>query len=405
MQPLQKTTEMQGSDRFDKYIKERIFEMGEETPPAVWNNLSAFLDEQHARSVARRNRAILSSVLAFLCFITFTAGLNLKEDLISRYENGLNRLAVNKNENSSFFKNTESFTFDKLNSASISSDLFITDEKHLAGSISSADMFSDRGSKQKSSSSFLVWKKQQAFTFDFMPGASFDSEEEMDLIDEAEVDQIVETMEEDEKEEKKKVKLPYVVVSYLLSNNWLLNHDTFNAFGEKDLNQNKLTISHNFGFGIGYALSPEIDIQTDVLLKARNGQQYQAYSEGYSFEKDMRLRYTRVQVIVKKKKEIRADEKYVNIYGGAYYARLNSASVTNAVTTLDASFQYRKNDLGLVAGVELERKITKKLNLVTGLVASYGLTNAYAGTDYEPASFNKTHNFYAGISLGLKYQR
>lgn len=377
--------------------------MGEETPPAVWNNLSAFLDEQHAQSVARRNRAILSSVLAFLCFITFTAGLNLKENLISSYDSGFSSIDVN--ENSSFFENRESFTFDKLISPTISSDLFIPDDNHFDGSISSVEMFSAPISKQKSSSSFLVWKKQQAFVFDFMHGASFDSEEEKDLTDEEEVDQTEETTEEDEKEEKRNEKLPYVVVSYLSSNNWLLNHDTFNAFGEKDLNQNKFTVSHNFGFGIGYALSPEIDIQTDVLLKARNGQQYQAYSEGYSFEKEMRLRYTRVQVIVKKKKEMRADEKYVNIYGGAYYARLNSASVTNAVRTLDASFQYRKNDIGLVAGVELERKISKKLNLVTGMVASYGLTNAYAGTDYEPASFNKTHNFYAGISLGLKYQR
>lgn len=379
--------------------------MGEDTPPAVWDNISGALDEQYAQAKARRNRLLLSSALVFLCFFTFTASLNLKENLASNYESSINTAGQNENFNISFFEKSP-FSPAKVNLPSVASSLFVpSGDNTQVASAFPVDFFSDGLMQKKSGSSFLSWNKQQSFFFKYIPETSFAvDEEEFDQTQEKDEEEITESKKE-EKDDKEKVRLPYVVASYLFSNNWLLNHDTFNAFGEKDLNHNKLTFAHNFGLGVGYALSPKIDIQADVLLKARNGQQYQAYLEGRSFEKRMRLTYTRAQVIVKKKKEIRADEKYFNLYCGAYYARLNSASATDVRTTLDVSSQYRKNDFGLLAGIELERKITKKLNLVTGVVASYGLSNAYAGTEYEPASFNKTHHFYTGINLGLKYQQ
>lgn len=162
-----------------------------------------------------------------------------------------------------------------------------------------------------------------------------------------------------------------------------------------------LDFGSNFGGTIGFIVSDNFNIETNINVNSTSGYKRAFDAEGVSYQENLNLDYTSINLLAKKMNNKSTFDNKVystNIIGGVYMGYLRSAvSDVNGVSrNLD---EYNKTDFGIILGIEQDRYITKTLVITPGVRYNQGLTNI--ANDNSP--FESSRNFSFEFNLGIKY--
>lgn len=169
-----------------------------------------------------------------------------------------------------------------------------------------------------------------------------------------------------------------------------------------DFNQAEyLDFGSSFGATFGYILSDKINVESNFNAFSSSGYKKRYNGEGVSFQEDLNLNYSTVNLLAKRMTTKSTFDNKVystNFIAGIYASWLYSANSTiNGNTSKINSF--KNTDLGIVLGIEQDRYLSKTLILTPGIRYNQGLTNIInTSNDYESA-----RNYSLEFNIGLKY--
>lgn len=189
-----------------------------------------------------------------------------------------------------------------------------------------------------------------------------------------------------------------------IKNTWLINPETTNGLKRSSLNATRVTFGKEFGVTLQRSIGGASDIQFEYYFYSQIGQRYHEYINALYQTKDIRLRYQKFQVVYRTRIFRKYNAPALYALGGIRVSRLTLADTSIGDESQVVTQEYQPWDYGFILGGEAEFNLNKKLLLVSGLRASYGLRNIYLGTNQAPAEFNKTHTASLGLVLGLKYR-
>ena len=162
-----------------------------------------------------------------------------------------------------------------------------------------------------------------------------------------------------------------------------------------------LDFGNNFGGTVGFIVSDNFNIETNVNLNSTAGYKRAYITEGISYQENLNLNYTSISLLAKKMNNKSTFDNKVystNLIGGVYFGYLRS-SISNINGVSKNLAEYDKTDLGIVIGFEQDRYITKTLVITPGIRYNQGLTNI--SNDNSP--FESSRNFSFEFNLGIKY--
>ncbi|MCH8317913.1 MAG: PorT family protein [Bacteroidetes bacterium] len=197
----------------------------------------------------------------------------------------------------------------------------------------------------------------------------------------------------------------YFGTFFTFNNTWLLNHDTYNGLKSSELDETNIDFGNAYGLTVGYQFKEKLAIQGEWLIHTSHGQKYKYYDQGKRNNKEIILKYTQFNLLVKYKRMSfnRRHPISANFVAGPYISILNSAEKSiNGVSS--SKTDISKYDHGMVLGIEYETQVIKRLNLFAGIRLNLGVKNIYTGDGNIPASFNKTTNSALGITAGINYR-
>ena len=162
-----------------------------------------------------------------------------------------------------------------------------------------------------------------------------------------------------------------------------------------------LDFGNSFGGTVGFILSDNINIEANINLNSTSGYKRAFDAEEISFQENLNLNYTTINLLAKKMNNKSTFDNKVystNFIGGVYVSYLRSAiSTINDITkSLD---EYNKTDYGIVLGIEQDRYISKTLVVTPGIRYNQGLSNIVNSDSY----FDSSINFSLEFNLGVKY--
>lgn len=195
--------------------------------------------------------------------------------------------------------------------------------------------------------------------------------------------------------------------AFTYSNSWLFNNDTYDGFNKNNLNQTNLSFGNSYAVLLGYDLSNNYTIQSEWSINNKQEQDYVRYIEGKQVHKKIIINYTYFDLLIKKKEARFAFKNRIpasfNYLAGIQYSYIKSISRTINGNTRSVKNRYRKDNYGLVLGVEYQLTIKHLWIISSGLRADIGMRNIYAGNSVTPASFNRTYNSSIGLNVGINY--
>ena len=164
---------------------------------------------------------------------------------------------------------------------------------------------------------------------------------------------------------------------------------------------NFLDFGSTIGATIGYIVSDNFNIETNININSTSGYKREYYAEGFSYIENLDLNYSSISVLAKKmnNKSTFDNKLYsTNFIAGIYASYLRSAvsTVNNNSQKLD---EYNKPDLGLVLGVEQDRYLSKTFVITPSIRYNQGILNVAN----ENSPFNSSRNFSFEFNLGVKY--
>lgn len=162
-----------------------------------------------------------------------------------------------------------------------------------------------------------------------------------------------------------------------------------------------LDFGSSYGGTVGYILSDNINVEANINLSSTSGFKRAYDAEGISFQENLNLNYTTINLLAKKMNNKSTFDNKVystNFIGGIYASYLRSA-VSEINGTSRSIEQYNKMDYGIVLGIEQDRYITKTLVITPGLRYNQGIANI-ANSD---SPFETSRNFSFEFNLGIKY--
>jgi hypothetical protein len=169
-----------------------------------------------------------------------------------------------------------------------------------------------------------------------------------------------------------------------------------------DYQQNSLLdFGNSFGGTVGFILSDNINIEANINLNSTSGYKRAFDAEEISFQENLNLDYTTINLLAKKMNNKSTFDNKVystNFIGGVYASYLRSAVSDINGTTRDLD-EYNKTDYGIVLGIEQDRYISKTLVITPGIRYNQGLANI---VNYD-SSFDSSRNFSLEFNLGVKY--
>jgi hypothetical protein len=145
---------------------------------------------------------------------------------------------------------------------------------------------------------------------------------------------------------------------------------------------------------------------TEIYLLNNYKQSLYGYDNGRYYHDETYLDYGSIAFLYQRKLPIILFDKarLFNIKLGPYYAHLFKAKqFRNKVEHKLIKDAYHNNDYGLrlMLGHEIN---ANKLGIDYGFNASYGLRNTFKGNDRMPSYLDKTHNYYIGLYLNIRYR-
>jgi hypothetical protein len=169
-----------------------------------------------------------------------------------------------------------------------------------------------------------------------------------------------------------------------------------------DYQQNSLLdFGNSFGGTVGFILSDNINIEANINLNSTSGYKRAFDAEEISFQENLNLDYTTINLLAKKMNNKSTFDNKVystNFIGGVYASYLRSAVSDINGTTRDLD-EYNKTDYGIVLGIEQDRYISKTLVITPGIRYNQGLANIVN----SDSSFDSSRNFSLEFNLGVKY--
>jgi hypothetical protein len=192
----------------------------------------------------------------------------------------------------------------------------------------------------------------------------------------------------------------------LIKNTWLLNNETFDGLKSETLNTSEIVFFPDIGISLNYSLNKSWQIQSDGFFFSNTGQKYFEYYYGHYSRKEITLRYSTFDLLVKYRitgnRQIRP-RLSINALAGGYLSSLNYAHQRINSDFLNISSQYGKVDYGIRLGGELEIQLFDHFSVVPGLFISLGIPNIYKGTEKIPGYLRSTHNGSAYFQLAFYY--
>jgi hypothetical protein len=192
----------------------------------------------------------------------------------------------------------------------------------------------------------------------------------------------------------------------LYKNTWLINHETLDGLRSESLNSTEIVFFPDVGLSLSYSLNKTWLLQADGFLYSNTGQEYHEYIYGHYSRKKITLRYSTIALSVKYKfigKSLLTSHTSINLLAGGYFSILNYANQRINTDLQNIGSQYKKFDLGVRLGSEIELRLSDHLSLAPGLFLSFGIPNIYKDVSNIPGYLRRTHNGSAGFQFTFYY--
>ena len=215
------------------------------------------------------------------------------------------------------------------------------------------------------------------------------------------------------KENSLGLKGAYLGIEGQINNTWILtsNLKTKQDAVQSSLDENK-TVAYNFSFTKGYGIRGGYDFNSRIgieskILKNQIKQEYTETKEGYNYFRNTELNYIQIPLSFKYKwSRLSSITKYPMVMN--YKIGLQYAYLTNATVNLNNEFIpikdiLRKQDMGLVAGIDYDIFFNPNSFVSIG-------TNLYYGSNLNAFPYlvsdkdQKTNNLAIGLNLSLNYK-
>lgn len=219
----------------------------------------------------------------------------------------------------------------------------------------------------------------------------------------------------------------HVGVSAIFNSSWILNQNNFETLDQCSVIASSelaytFTFGYNAGLSFGYNFNKKYGIQSGLLFN-KAGQLYDdTFNPGaaacvnpYVVSRKVRLYYLQFPVYFKYKFDAGKHFRMYSLIGPIFAARVGATEsvVINGVERTDllsTDQKFNRFDWGVSLGVGSEYFFTSNLYLNFGLVTYFGVSDLNGPTIKEvewfsknDVSYQKSHNFRAGIHLGVNY--
>ncbi|MHB8261190.1 MAG: hypothetical protein ACYDCN_11405 [Bacteroidia bacterium] len=196
-----------------------------------------------------------------------------------------------------------------------------------------------------------------------------------------------------------------VGLSYVCNNPWLLNYVTYNSFDKNKPEIMKSSFNSSFLVFATYSVK-KLNIQLECIFNNKYEQNYQTYSEGHAYKKELSLSYTQFNLIDKfnflNKQKNSLLSYQLNFLTGAGYGYLNSAQKYTNNNVENVAAKYSNSNITLITGIEYQLKLNRWL-FSTSLRGNFGVNNIYKGDIVVPQDLNKTYNSGLYVTCGIGY--
>lgn len=189
-----------------------------------------------------------------------------------------------------------------------------------------------------------------------------------------------------------------------LNSTSIINNATRRAFDAKSLVAYNPSLGSNLGFQFIYHFNANHSLASAVM-HAGVRQSYNKYGNGSLNEEVVNLNFIRLQTLYQfKYKRFHTQKSMFNVKVGPYFGiRTKSDFKINNQVQTEALDYFNGYDVGLTLQVGHSVEWSK-LMLDYGLNMDKGLTNLYRGTDFVPASFDRTTLLGMGTYVSLRYK-
>ncbi len=218
-------------------------------------------------------------------------------------------------------------------------------------------------------------------------------------------------IEEELKSEDKVENYWYTAIGLSANRSWLNDNRLKRATEGSQLY--KATGANNLSANIqlGYVLNDNWAIHSEAIILGRVGQEYGEYINGKYRNGSIDVNYNGLKIGVRRSLPafILPGEKNRNyilagIYGNHIYAvnQFEGISINNESNSFNLTNNYKKLDMGIWGGIELNRKLNRDFELGAVLSYRYGLNNIYSGEDGIPSYLRKTNTSEISLTLFLR---
>jgi len=199
-----------------------------------------------------------------------------------------------------------------------------------------------------------------------------------------------------------------VGIAFANANTWLLNNDTYNGLKAGTLSRTVFSYGKSYTVLIGYNLSNKYCLQTEWVINNTHHQKYVDYKQGHEVSRDLKVDYTQLNVLMKKKNEAyhfgNKLKTSFNFLAGLNYSYVKSFTEQTDESVNSIKNDYRNNQYNLILGLEYQVFIRQSWIVSSGIRTNIGLQNIYKGTSTVPSGFNKTYDSSLGLNVGISYQ-
>jgi hypothetical protein len=165
---------------------------------------------------------------------------------------------------------------------------------------------------------------------------------------------------------------------------------------------NFLDFGSNIGATVGFIVSDNFNIETNINFISTSGYKREYNTEGLSYKQNLNLNYSSISILAKKMNNKSTFDNKVystNLITGVYASYLTSAESNVNNNTSSKLNQFNKPDFGIVLGIEQDRYISKSFVITPSVRYNQGIIN----TSNEESPFNSSRNFSFEFNLGVKY--
>ena len=211
---------------------------------------------------------------------------------------------------------------------------------------------------------------------------------------------------------KKKQKTPYKklngfyagpTVNY--NSTSILNQNTYGAYRDFELKY-EYDFGTAYGVALGYNFKNKFGIQIGCIFNSKQGQKYGDVIDLKYVTREVNLNYTHIPLLFKFKKQIGGFDKnpvMLNFNIGGQYGHLKSAEIVmNKTESFRAEERFKKQEFGLILGLESDIFITDNVFITIGTNASISSNINEKGWEAKD-DYGKSHNMLFGLNLGLNY--